>query len=248
MLLIHGQNDCENSEQIGRHAVASIIPALQQGGHAFAVATNLRAPSFCKDPECLDVTREPDDTIVHDHDHHVLLMRTEVHVPDDTLICDFLTGVRALASAVTGSDIVRKIELADTADARVEEFNAELIHSLSFMSAGASEHEDRLMLTGHQRLRSRMHHAHLLRANIKYDVFRLFAAAQRALPDDARAVISWQDPAMDALLIGARAGHARSVLHVDPAAATDKELRMAMGTAQPHIARGLHYAAYPVAQ
>jgi hypothetical protein len=245
MIISYGNNDCDSSEAIARRAVSTFVPAVERSGADVLLAMDMRSPSFARDPAFRDVTRDPDDAIVHVHDHHVLLLRTADDVPDDTLVCDVAAGVRALAHAALASDVARKIELASVTDPRVAEFNDDLARAFSFLAAGAAENERGLMVTGHGLLRRNMGKTRMLRANVKYDVFRVLAAAQRAIPEAARTVVSWKERTLDAVVIAAGAGHARSVLHVDPASATGKELRDAMGTATPPVSRGLHYAAYP---
>ena len=77
---------------LAEHALRELVPVAEEEG--FAVGRNLRSPDFAKDARYAAVTRDPDDAIVHDHDHHVLLMRDGETVPDDTLICDYAAGLR----------------------------------------------------------------------------------------------------------------------------------------------------------
>lgn len=231
-----------NSFELADFSLRELVPVAEREG--FAVASNVRSAAFEKDPRYRDVTRDADDTIVHVHDHHVLLMRDGETVPDDTLICEYAAALRALAKAALETDVARKIELAHAADARVADYNENLARSFSFLATGLREDAAPLIVTGHGFLRGHLNNPYLLRANVKYDVFRTLVRAQRDIPVAARAVVAWDAGEVDALVIGAGTGHARSVLHVDPDAATDKELRHAMGTAKPPVRRGLHYAAF----
>ena len=244
MTILRGSRSIGDSEGLARYALFEMIPAL--GNDGFVAATNVRSPAFRTHPDYDHVTRHVDDAIVHDHDRHVLLMRSGDVVRDDTLVCEYVEATRALARAALEADIVRKLRLADTGGkTRVGELNERLAIGFEYLIRGEAESE-RVMRIGTETLRRNLSRetAPALRANVKYEVFAVLVRGQRSVPEDKRAVLRWDAEEIDALLIGARQGHARSVLHVDPDAATKRAVNRELGGSAAPLPRGLHYASF----
>jgi hypothetical protein len=247
MLINYGNRRLQDSEQVAHYGLHTMIPDLQEGKHTHVLAKNLLSPSFARSPKYTDVTRDPDDTIVHDHDRHVLLIRSGLHVPDDTLICDHMEGIRALARAGVEQDIAAKLKQAPVKEMSQEE---ELLEALAtgfrFLQAGLQHNIESMVTSGHTMLRSYISNVPLVQGDIKEEIYRTLVRAHHEIPDDRRDTVKWDSDQVDAMVIGAGTGHARSLLHLDYRTAKPEELHEALGGGLHPTPRGLHYASFEV--
>jgi hypothetical protein len=246
MITMVGNGDMENSEQIAHYGLHMMIPALEGTKAEYIAAKNLRSPSFVRHPDYLAVTRDPEDTLVHDHGRHVLLMRSGDHVPDDTLICDYNVGARALARAGIHTDIVRKIQQQlpidnpDTAD-----ILDELANGFSLIAAAIQNNVPVLLRNGQECLRRSLPHAaKVISGEVKHELYKTLVCGHHEIPPQSRSSIQWDAEGLDALVIGANTGHARSLLNVDSNTATREELEAALGGVGQSTERGLHFASF----
>lgn len=246
MFTLNGNNDMEASEEVAAFGLGTMEPLSALDPYGLVVARNLRSPRFFKNPIYRDVTRDPEDTVMHVHDRHVLLMRGGETVPDDTLICEHIDGLSALARAAIATDIRRTlVEALPSGDADTDELLVRLMDAFGLLGAGFAAGEPRLMENGSEAVRRTLpDHRCSLGGNIKEALFRTLVAAHHELPRDRRENVEWDANGIDALLIAAHMGHARSLLKVNLSTVTREELDDALGVAEPRKDRGLHFMAF----
>lgn len=246
MFMLTGNGDMDASEKIAAFGLSTMEPLSVVDPYGLVVAKRLRAPEFVKNPVYRDVSRDPEDTVMHAHAKHVLLMRSGQHVPDDTLICRHIDGLSALARAAIATDIERKlIEASPSGDPDTDELLESLVHAFGLLRGGFTAGVPSLMENGSEAVRRTLpDHRSTLRGGIKEELFRTLVAAHHELPKDRRENVEWDANELDALLIAAHTGHARSLLKVNLATATREEMDDALGVAEPRKDRGLHFMAF----
>ena len=246
MFMLTGNNNMHASEEVAAFGLGTMERLTALDPYGLVVARNLRSPTFFKDPIYRDVTRDPEDTVMHVHDRHVLLMRSGDVVPDDTLICEHIDGLSALARAAVATDIEYKLaEAAPSGDPDTDELLESLLHAFGLLRGGFSAGVPSLMENGSEAIRRALpDYRAALRGGIKEEVLRTLVAAHHELPRDRRENVEWDANGIDALLIAAQMGHARSLLKVNLSTVTAEELDDAFGLAEPNKDRGLHFIAF----
>lgn len=199
-------NRLTDSEEVVLYADQKMIPQLKGAEPKVVLAAGLYAPDFRRFEKYQSVTRDPDDTIVHDHDNHVLLMRSSETITDGTIICDFIEGLRALARAAVETDLLQKIDdhpeqISDQANECLE--NLQL--GFSFLVQGMQSEVEVIMRKGHQRLRAEiLQAAKYIDPKIRTEVYRTLVRGHHEIPSELRTVVEWDAARIDAMLIGAK--------------------------------------------
>lgn len=246
MLVLRGNGDCDSSDKVVAFGVGAMRPLLALDPQGVVAARSLRVEPFSRNPKLRSVTRDPEDTVAHVHDKHVLLIRSGAHVPDDTLVCDHRAALHALLGAAVANDLRQKLAVASlNTGGDIDDLLETCINGCDLLEAGAGQELPRLMENGAEAIRTGLaRYPAALAGEIKYELFKTFVAAQHLLSEQSRTVVRWDEQGIDALLLGAGAGHARSLLNVDPSAVDRPALDAALGTGPARAERGLHYFAF----
>ena len=247
MFTLTGTNDMHASDDVAAYGLRVMKTLSVLDDHRLVAAKCLRSQMYKKNPLFRDVTRDPEDAVMHVHEKDVLLMRTGDCVPDDTLVCRHIDGLCALARASVATDIEHKLTKASpSGDADTDELLESLLHGFALLRGGLNAGVPTLMENGSEAIRRTLPaYRAALRGGIKQEVLRTLVAAHHELPRDRRENVEWDANGIDALLIAAQMGHARSLLKVNLSTVTAEELDDAFGIAKPGKDRGLHFMAFP---